>query len=712
MVKQIGWFHEIIQGNFFSAAYLGDAGLLRKHINFFSERFRTLIPVEMNSSFDMPNTIDALDGSGMGALHWAVLKGHEICVRILLDRGADVDLMQKGCNSPLLLAAAGGQETLARLLIDRGASVYTRNHKGHDVVFMSVLFGHATKGLPWLIQLFNSKGLDLNRVDSQGATPLHLCAERNLSRPIRMLVDSGADVNAKHGRTQLTPLQIACSHAYPDVETIRSFLDKGAYPNWKDLQGRTALQLIVWKYNPNSHGNSPNPFKSSVIFTPQGSRVDVQMLMSPNGEAPDSSENTSRDSFRMSSAVSPVGRDSERWRPMEDTIVQVGDWAVRCLPVVLELCKKGARYNSKDIEHLRPSFRAAISEAHEKWEDIKAPANFVEFITVREQSGEELRLHKVHWNKDKSSTSCQLCDDNFKLTNRRHHCRACGALVCDTCSVKRLALTITTVGNEVQSGGSGKHTPSGGVSKGKESKKSGKDANDDGPGANGEERVCDGCFNRLVHEATQPTLDTFRIRQLKQCAMDLIASVDELIDSLDNMPNSNSNRPGANGNNSAYFQEMLDLASQLDAVNIGGSSSKGPGSVSGSSVTSGYSTLSTPTTASTTTASTTPTTASNRPSKRFSLSRLGSRLTSSSTPTTPPPPSMTTPPPPPSSASSASGNNAAYLANQQQLIEALRTREQRLYRVQDIVMKFLDVSPVCVDSFHFIFILFYFVICD
>ena len=38
---------------------------------------------------------------------------------------------------------------------------------------------------------------------------------------------SGADVNGKHGTTQLTPLQMACGHSEPDVETIRSFLDKG-----------------------------------------------------------------------------------------------------------------------------------------------------------------------------------------------------------------------------------------------------------------------------------------------------------------------------------------------------------------------------------------------------------------------------------------------------------------------------------------------------
>jgi hypothetical protein len=35
-------------------------------------------------------------------------------------------------------------------------------------------------------------------IDCTG-TPLHVCAKKNLARPIRMLVDSGADVNAKHG---------------------------------------------------------------------------------------------------------------------------------------------------------------------------------------------------------------------------------------------------------------------------------------------------------------------------------------------------------------------------------------------------------------------------------------------------------------------------------------------------------------------------------
>ena len=63
----------------------------------------------------------------MCPIHWAVWKGHESCVRILLDKGADVDCLNGGLNSPLLLAAARGHDTIARLLIDKGADPTLRN---------------------------------------------------------------------------------------------------------------------------------------------------------------------------------------------------------------------------------------------------------------------------------------------------------------------------------------------------------------------------------------------------------------------------------------------------------------------------------------------------------------------------------------------------------------------------------------------------------
>ena len=60
---------------------------------------------------------------------------------------ADVDVQQLGMNSPLLLAASTGNETIARLLLERGANINARNLKQHDAVFMSVVYGHVSKGL-------------------------------------------------------------------------------------------------------------------------------------------------------------------------------------------------------------------------------------------------------------------------------------------------------------------------------------------------------------------------------------------------------------------------------------------------------------------------------------------------------------------------------------------------------------------------------------
>jgi ankyrin repeat protein len=351
LTKQLGWFHDIIQGNFFSAAYLGDAALLRKYLKFINDKsFKNKTHTsssEKDEAYRFPTSIDALDKSGMSALHWACLRGHEIIVRILLDRGADSDVFQKGMNTPLLLAAAFGHETIARLLIENGADIHTRNSKGHDAVFMAVLYGHATKGLPWLLQLFTARGLNLNDVDSDGATPLHLCAARNLARPVRMLVDSGADVNAKHGETQLTPLQMACSHIYPDVETIRSFLDKGGYPNWKDSSGRTAFEISM-RNHPNNR-NNPNislspgaPPPPPVVFGNVGSDVNIHdVLVGSNGNSKLSDENNSGgggfpgsnpDSMSMKSSMN---QNDPKWRAMEETISVVGDWAVRALPALL-----------------------------------------------------------------------------------------------------------------------------------------------------------------------------------------------------------------------------------------------------------------------------------------------------------------------------------------------------------------------------------------
>ena len=104
-----------------------------------------------------------MDNDDKTPLHFASIYNTNInAARLLLDRGAQVDAMDKDANTPLHFAAGLGNTDMARLLLDRGAQVDSVDVNGHTPLRSAVINRRAD--VPKLLIL---RGADpLNAFDS------------------------------------------------------------------------------------------------------------------------------------------------------------------------------------------------------------------------------------------------------------------------------------------------------------------------------------------------------------------------------------------------------------------------------------------------------------------------------------------------------------------------------------------------------------------
>jgi ankyrin repeat protein len=176
-------------------------------------------------------------------------------VKFLLENGADLRAKDNRGAGVLLFAAEGGDLDTIRLLLDKGIDV----NAGTAGEFDEIRFGNLgpppgfepARGVTALMvtafsndaaaaRLLLDRGAVVNAKASDGLTALLACANRGGGELIKTLVEKGADVNVvdTQGRT---PLILMAAGDYTEPETIRLLLDKGASVNVKGKDGRNAL---------------------------------------------------------------------------------------------------------------------------------------------------------------------------------------------------------------------------------------------------------------------------------------------------------------------------------------------------------------------------------------------------------------------------------------------------------------------------------------
>jgi len=93
------------------------------------------------------------------------------------------------------------------------------------------------------MKLLLDQGADVNAKDKAGQTALYVAVQQNKNTDsIKLLLDKGADINTKD-KVGRTALHIAVQ--YKSIDSVKCLLDEGADINTKNMFGQTALHIAV-----------------------------------------------------------------------------------------------------------------------------------------------------------------------------------------------------------------------------------------------------------------------------------------------------------------------------------------------------------------------------------------------------------------------------------------------------------------------------------
>ncbi len=182
------------------------------------------------------------------ALQAAASHGHIDVMRLLVERGADVNRRGPEGDTALHAAASFGTIEAARWLLDHGADVDARNEAGDTPLADAVLFECDMRVAPLLIQ----RGADVNAANERGETVLHkavtrtsMIGETGPAALAKALLENGADPNARDCFGD-TPLHAALGERLGNGDQMAVLLlDRGADASAANQAGLTPLHCAA-----------------------------------------------------------------------------------------------------------------------------------------------------------------------------------------------------------------------------------------------------------------------------------------------------------------------------------------------------------------------------------------------------------------------------------------------------------------------------------
>ncbi|XP_035526272.1 ankyrin repeat and SOCS box protein 10 isoform X2 [Morone saxatilis] len=187
-----------------------------------------------------------LSPGGTTALHEACENCQPECVKLLLVHGANANAVSEDGLMPLHICTSPGSLECAKCLLQYGAAINSRTIDEDD----TPLHVAARNGLTDHTELYLRYGAAVDKQNNEGLTPLNVaCSQRQEVQDLQvyfkvcqMLLGAGADVHTLD-QDKHSPLHMACKNANPDIVDL--LLANGACVNDMDYGGEAPMHNIL-----------------------------------------------------------------------------------------------------------------------------------------------------------------------------------------------------------------------------------------------------------------------------------------------------------------------------------------------------------------------------------------------------------------------------------------------------------------------------------